>query len=72
MSDHTYLDWPFFDDSHRKFVIDLGEWAENERASLQHEEPKDNAELDELCNNFVKKLGEGGWLRYCVPETYGG
>ena len=72
MSDHTYLDWPFFDDSHRKFVIELGEWAESERASLQHEEPKDNAELDELCNNFVKKLGEGGWLRYCVPETYGG
>ncbi|MDC0190346.1 acyl-CoA dehydrogenase family protein [Rhodospirillales bacterium] len=72
MSDHTYLDWPFFDDSHRKFVIELGEWAENERASLQHEEPKDNAELDELCNKFVKKLGEGGWLRYCVPEPYGG
>lgn len=72
MSDHTYLDWPFFDDSHRKFVMELGDWAENEIASLQHEEPKDNAKLDELCNNFVKKLGEGGWLRYCVPEPYGG
>ena len=72
MSDRTFLDWPFFDDSHRKFAEELSKWAENEIASLQHEEPKNNTELDKLCRNFVKKLGEGGWLKYCVPEPYGG
>ena len=48
MSDRTFLDWPFFDDSHRKFAEELSKWAENEIASLQHEEPKNNTELDKL------------------------
>ena len=72
MSDQSYLEWPFFDDRHRKFAKELSEWVKKEIAPLQHEEPKNNDELDELCRDFVKKLGEGGWLKYCVPKAFGG
>ena len=72
MSDHTYLDWPFFDDRHRKYAKELSEWVKKEIVLLQHEEPKNNDELDGLCRDIVKKLGEGGWLKYCVPKAFGG
>ena len=72
MSDQSYLEWPFFDDRHRKYAKELSEWVKKEIVPLQHEEPKNNDELDGLCRDFVKKLGEDGWLRYCVPEPYGG
>nr|WP_243406262.1 acyl-CoA dehydrogenase family protein [Sphingosinicella sp. YJ22] len=34
------------------------------------EEPGDD--VDAECRALVKKLGDGGWLRYCVPAAYGG
>ena len=72
MSDQSYLEWPFFDDRHRKYAKELSEWVKKEIVPLQHEEPKNNDELDGLCRDFVKKLGEGGWLKYCVPKAFGG
>ena len=72
MSDQSYLDWPFFDDNHRRFAKELRAWAEKEIAPLQYEEPNNNEKLDDLCRNFVRKLGKGGWLKYCVPEPFGG
>ena len=72
MSDQSYLEWPFFDDRHRKYAKELSEWVKKEIVPLQHEEPNNNSELDGLCRDFVKKLGEGGWLKYCVPKAFGG
>ena len=72
MSDQSYLEWPFFDDRHRKYAKELSEWVKKEIVPLQHEEPKNNDELDGLCRVFVKKLGEDGWLKYCVPKAFGG
>ena len=72
MPDLTYLDWPFFDDRHRAFSKELRAWAEDEIAPLQHEEPQGNDALDKLTKTFIRKLGEGGWLKYCVPVAYGG
>jgi acyl-CoA dehydrogenase len=66
MSDRSFLDWPFFDDSHRALAEALERWCETE---LSDEEPED---VDEACRALVAKLGAGGWLRYCVPAAYGG
>ncbi|WP_114952564.1 acyl-CoA dehydrogenase family protein [Sphingosinicella terrae] len=61
-----FLDWPFFDDSHRDLADRLESWC---AANLSDEEP---ADVDDACRNLVRKLGEAGWLRYCVPAAYGG
>jgi acyl-CoA dehydrogenase len=66
MSDRDFLDWPFFDDSHRELADTLERWCETE---LTDDEPDD---VDSACRTLVRKLGDGGWLRYCVPAAYGG
>jgi acyl-CoA dehydrogenase len=66
MADRTFLDWPFFDDSHRTLTYDLERWCESELAEAHGED------VDTQCRILVRKLGDGGWLRYCVPAAYGG
>ena len=66
------MEWPFFDDSHREFAEGLRDWANREIQPLENKEPNGNEELDHLCREFVKKLGIGGWLQYCVPSSHGG
>ena len=66
MSDRSFLDWPFFDDSHRRLADDLESWC---RAELTDSHGQD---IDAECRALVRKLGQGGWLRYCVPAAYGG
>ena len=66
MSDRSFLEWPFFDDSHRRLAEELEAWCQ---AELADEEPGD---IDAACRDLVKRLGNAGWLRYCVPAAYGG
>jgi acyl-CoA dehydrogenase len=66
MADRTFLDWPFFDDGHRQLSGELEQWC---AANLTDEAPDD---VDAACRALVRKLGDGGWLRYCVPAAYGG
>jgi acyl-CoA dehydrogenase len=66
VSDRTFLDWPFFDESHRRLAEELEAWCD---AELSGDEPED---VDAVCRTLVGKLGEGGWLRFCVPAEYGG
>ncbi|WP_395613015.1 acyl-CoA dehydrogenase family protein [Allosphingosinicella sp.] len=66
MADRTFLDWPFFDDAHRRLAADLETWCE---AELGHGHGDD---IDAECRALVRKLGDGGWLRYCVPAAWGG
>ena len=67
MSDRSYLDWPFFDDSHRALARDLDAWAAERLAG-----GSDHVDVDAACNNLVAMLGEAGWLEYCVPRAWGG
>jgi acyl-CoA dehydrogenase len=67
MSDKTYLDWPFFDESHRTLAHELDTWAA-ERLGGGH----DHVDTDAACHNLVAMLGESGWLEYCVPKAWGG
>jgi acyl-CoA dehydrogenase len=66
MADRTFLDWPFFDNSHRELANELESWCESELAAPH------GADIDAECRTLVKKLGDGGWLRHCVPAAYGG
>jgi acyl-CoA dehydrogenase len=66
MADRTFLDWPFFDDSHRRLADELETWCARELAAPHGDD------VDAECRALVRKLGEGGWLRYCVPAAYGG
>lgn len=65
MVDKTYMDWPFLDDSHRQFKSDLTGWCE--QYSFDH---GDN--IDDICRQLVSDLGSAGWLKNCVPGTWGG
>jgi acyl-CoA dehydrogenase len=66
MSDTSFLEWPFFDDGHRALARDLDAWAARSLDGLDH------ADADESCEVLVARLGEGGWLEFCVPEAHGG
>ena len=66
--DASFLHWPFFDDGHRRLAADLDAWAVREVEPLAHEE----RDVDALCRQLVRRLGDGGWLRYVVPSDHGG
>jgi acyl-CoA dehydrogenase len=68
MPDRTFLNWPFFDDAHRKLAADLDAWAADEIAPLV----EDDHNVDAVTTECVRRLGKGGWLRYAVPKAYGG
>ncbi len=62
MSDKTYLDWPFFDDAHRRLERELEDWvAQN---ITDH-----HGDVDAACRDLVARLGAAGWLRYAVGGT---
>jgi acyl-CoA dehydrogenase len=63
-----HLSWPFFDDSHRELARDLWAWSEREIGANDHSD----RDVDAACRSLVKRLGDGGWLRYCVPAAHGG
>ena len=66
MSDRSYLDWPFFEPRHRELARGLESWASANLGGL----PED---VDEACRALVRRLGDGGWLRYAVAgREHGG
>jgi len=64
--DGSFLAWPFFDDGHRRFAAELGEWARDEVGQVDH------GDVDASCRRLVRALGDAGWLRAAVPRAYGG
>ena len=59
-----HLALPFFDDAHRQLADGLRTWA----PAQQVDESDDRA----ACRDWVRRLGDGGWLRYCVAAEHGG
>ena len=57
MTDRSFLDWPFFDASHRDLSAALEAWC---GAHL----PVDHTDVDAACRGLVAVLGQGGWLRH--------
>ncbi len=66
MPDRTFLTWPFFDDHHRALAAELDAWIPREVAPLAH------GGVDDSCRSLVRRLAEGGWLRFAVPGAQGG
>ena len=60
----AHLALPFFDAAHRDIAARLPDWANAQRV----DETDDRA----ACRDWVKRLGDGGWLRYGVAAAYGG
>jgi len=60
----AHLALPFFDEAHRALARELLPWA----AAQAVDERDDRA----ACRDWVRRLGDGGWLRYCVPAASGG
>ena len=61
----AFLDWPFFDATHRELVGRLDAWSEANLASAAH--PEERSAVDERCRALVRALGEAGFTRYAVP-----
>jgi acyl-CoA dehydrogenase len=59
-----HLDLPFFDDTHRTLGRELADWAPQQQV--------DESDDRRACRQWVRLLGDGGWLRYCVPGSAGG
>ncbi len=68
MPDRSWLGWPFFGEAHRALAEQVDAWAAREIAPLA----LDEADADTTTRECVRRLAAGGWLRYVVPEAYGG
>ncbi|MGH8201981.1 MAG: acyl-CoA dehydrogenase family protein [Steroidobacteraceae bacterium] len=62
----SFLDWPFFSDSHRELARGLSDWA---TARFAHgPAAEDRQSVDDACRQLVRDLGRAGWTRYCIPQ----
>ncbi|MFO1190705.1 MAG: acyl-CoA dehydrogenase family protein [Rhodoferax sp.] len=61
-TDHLAL--PFFDAAHRELGASLAAWAPQQQV--------DETDDRQACREWVRRLGDAGWLRYCVPAAHGG
>jgi acyl-CoA dehydrogenase len=64
---HEHLDWPFFDAAHRAYAGTIQTWIEARVTMEDHRK-----DVDERCREWVRVLGEAGWLKYCVEAVDGG
>jgi len=71
MPDRSFLDWPFFDDTHRALAESLHAWAKVEIAPLA-EQAHGKKDVDDICRAIAAKLGAAGFLGYAVPASHGG
>ncbi|MDO8768869.1 MAG: acyl-CoA dehydrogenase family protein [Burkholderiaceae bacterium] len=55
---------PFFDAAHADLAKGLADWAPQQQV--------DESDDRRACKEWVRRLGQGGWLRYCVPAAHGG
>lgn len=68
MAEKSFLDWPFFNDGHRKLAAALEDWTAREITPFE----EDEGDVAALSRKFVGMLGEAGWLDYAVPAEFGG
>ncbi|MBK7656593.1 MAG: acyl-CoA dehydrogenase [Betaproteobacteria bacterium] len=61
-SGHTLL--PFFDAEHQTLATALADWSGAQSI--------DETDDRRACRDWVRRLGDSGWLRYCVPAAFGG
>jgi len=63
---HQHLDWPFFEERHRRLAAELDSWAR------EHLHRAESPDVDATCKKLVAELGAGGWLRCAIGgKAYG-
>src|ERR1700751_5091722 len=67
MADRSFLDWPFFDKSHRDLKNAVEDFATTAVPPLI-----DHHDSDASCRKLVAALGKRGLLRYAVTAPHGG
>jgi acyl-CoA dehydrogenase len=60
----THLNLPFFSPAHQTLADELAVWAAQQTV--------DETDDRQACKEWVRRLGDAGWLRYCVPGAFGG
>lgn len=65
MADKTFLEWPLFEDRHRRLAAELEPWAAGALTNLDH------TDVDATCRAIVAKLADAGWLAHSVAEQPG-
>lgn len=55
----AHLALPFFDGVHRELGVRLAGWMGGQQVDESDDRP--------ACREWVRRLGDAGWLRYCVP-----
>lgn len=71
MADTSYLNWPFFEDHHRKLVTELDVWCREQLLPVI-DAPEFHDDVDASCRQLLAMLGAAGFTRYAVPKAYGG
>ncbi len=61
MPDRSFLNWPFFEDHHRRLAEDLESWCVKNL-------PVDHSDVDAACKNLVVMLGEAGFLTHSAVD----
>jgi len=61
MPDRSFIEWPFFDDSHRTLASKLETWCATNLTNHSTEG------VDDRCRKNVMSLSLGGWLEYAAP-----
>jgi len=69
-SQNDSLQWPFFDEPHRRLAAQARDWGATHLARAVH--PTDRAGVDARCRELVSALGRGGLLRHCLRAADGG
>ena len=62
-----HLDWPFLAQEHRELAAGLDTFIAGGGLGTV-----DNGDADAACKGLVKRLGQAGFLRPCVPAAHGG
>src|SRR5688572_2668007 len=68
----AHLDWPFLDDRHRELAGSVTSWLATLDPLGSVANPDQPTAADATCREWVQRLGEAGFLRYCVPSAWGG
>lgn len=58
MADTSYLDWPFFDDTHRHLYAQVEDFCAEHLVGVDHED------VDVTCRALVQSLGQSGLLAH--------
>ena len=65
MADKSFLDWPFFEDRHRRLAAAIDEWADANLSGMDHHD------ADATCRRLVPALGQAGFLEHAATDPEG-